>query len=130
MTCGAVACGASDARVTRACELSHSGIVWQSFRPIKIALNRVITASEPGVAVFNSERCRTDTSVTLPAMPITDRAEFERLMLQIERDLMAQAHLRLLLTAADSSVTNHLEQLQAVKARMRRAQEDGERARG
>jgi hypothetical protein len=63
-------------------------------------------------------------------MPTTDPAEFERLMLQIERDLMAQAHLRMLLTAADSSVTNHLEQLQTVKARMRRTREDRERARG
>jgi hypothetical protein len=62
-------------------------------------------------------------------MPITDRAEFERLMLQIERDLMAQAHLRMLLTAADTSVTNHLEQLQAVKTRMRRTRQDGERGR-
>jgi hypothetical protein len=63
-------------------------------------------------------------------MPITDRAEFERLMLQIERDLMAQAHLRTLLTAADTSVTNHVQELQAVKARMRRTREDEERARG
>lgn len=57
---------------------------------------------------------------TIRPMPITDRAEFERLMLQIERDLLAQAQLRALLTVADKTVADDRQQLRTVKARLKR----------
>jgi hypothetical protein len=54
-------------------------------------------------------------------MAITDSAEFKRLILQIERDLLAQAQLRSLLNDADTTVADHRQKLQAVKARLTRA---------
>ena len=50
----------------------------------------------------------------------TDRAELKRLMLQIERDLLAQAQLRALLTAADKNVADNREKLRSAKARVKR----------
>jgi hypothetical protein len=50
---------------------------------------------------------------------MTDRAEFARLTLQIERDLVAQAQLRALLTVADTTVAGHRQDLRNLKARMR-----------
>jgi len=55
-------------------------------------------------------------------MAITDRAEFKRLILQIERDLLAQAQLRRLLSAADANVAGHRQKLRSVKARIKRTQ--------
>ena len=49
-----------------------------------------------------------------------DRAELKRLILQIERDLLAQAQLRTLLTAADKTVAAHREKLRSVRARVKR----------
>jgi hypothetical protein len=50
-----------------------------------------------------------------------DRTEFKRLVLQIERDLAAQANLRALLTNAGTTVSGHREELRTVKARINRA---------
>ena len=62
-------------------------------------------------------------------MAITDRAEFKRLILQIERDLMSQAHLRTLLTHADTTVADHVQELRTVDARLKRTRRvDGMRA--
>jgi len=49
-----------------------------------------------------------------------DRAELKRLILQIERDLLAQSQLRTLLTAANKTVAAHREKLRSVKARVKR----------
>jgi len=70
---------------------------------------------------------RQPAQVTL-AMAITDRAEFKRLILQIERDLLAQAQLRRLLTAADVTIAGHREKLRGVKARIKRTQRVKKRA--
>ena len=53
-------------------------------------------------------------------MSITERAEFKRLTLQIERDLLAQTHLRTLLIAADTTIADHRRRLRSVKARIKR----------
>ena len=63
-------------------------------------------------------------------MPITDRAEFKRLILQIERDLLAQAQLRALLSAADNTIAGHRRKLRSVKARIKRTQRAKRRAQG
>ena len=52
---------------------------------------------------------------------MTDRAEFTRLILQIERDLLARAQLRVLLTAADTTVAGHRQELRNLKARIARS---------
>jgi hypothetical protein len=52
-------------------------------------------------------------------MPTPDRAEFKRLILQIERDLLAQARLRTLLTNAGVTVAGHRNDLKTVEARLR-----------
>ena len=52
-------------------------------------------------------------------MAETDHAELKRLILQIERDLLAQSQLRTLLTAADKTVAAHREKLRGVKARVK-----------
>jgi hypothetical protein len=51
-----------------------------------------------------------------------DSAEFRRLILQIERDLMAHAQLRWLLTDAEATLANRRQDLRAVKARIKRTQ--------
>jgi hypothetical protein len=50
----------------------------------------------------------------------TDRAEFKRLTLQIERDLLSRAHLRAMLVSADATVAGHQQDLRALKARLAR----------
>jgi hypothetical protein len=54
-------------------------------------------------------------------MSTKDRNEFKRLVLQIERDLAAQANLRALLTSAGTTVTDHRQELRTVSARIKRA---------
>ena len=51
---------------------------------------------------------------------MTDRAEFMRLILRLERDLVAQLHLRVLLTDADTTVADRRRELRSLKARMAR----------
>jgi len=53
----------------------------------------------------------------------TNRDQFKQLMLQVERDLLSQTHLRNLLTAADATVARHRRQLRTVKARLADAQQ-------
>jgi hypothetical protein len=53
-------------------------------------------------------------------MTASDRAGINRLMLQVERDLVAQARLRTLLVDADSTVAIHRRELRIMKARIRR----------
>ena len=55
-------------------------------------------------------------------MSTTDRTEFKRLVLQIERDLAAQANLRTLLTTAGTAVSDHREELRSVQTRIKRVQ--------
>ena len=63
-------------------------------------------------------------------MATTDRAELSRLILQIERDLLSQAHLRTLLTAAGATVAGHRRELRTIEARLKRARPgNGTRAR-
>ena len=51
---------------------------------------------------------------------MTDRADYRRLMLQLERDLVAQAQFRALLIAAESTVADHRRELRNLKARIAR----------
>jgi hypothetical protein len=53
-------------------------------------------------------------------MAPSDRAEFNRLILQIERDILAEANLRVLLTEARTVVGGHRRELQTVRARLKR----------
>jgi hypothetical protein len=55
-------------------------------------------------------------------MATMDFAERRKLILQLERDLMDQARLRLLLTGADATVAGRRHELRTVKARIRRTQ--------
>jgi hypothetical protein len=58
---------------------------------------------------------------------MTDRAEFTRLILQLERDLVAQMHFRVLLTAANTTVAGRRRALRNLKARMARRSPGPER---
>ena len=51
-------------------------------------------------------------------MAMTDRAEFNRLILQIERDLVAQTHLKTLCASAGTIVARHRQELRTIKARL------------
>jgi len=51
---------------------------------------------------------------------MTYRGASRRLMLQLERDLVAQAQFRVLLTAADATVADRRRQLRNLKARFAR----------
>jgi hypothetical protein len=51
---------------------------------------------------------------------MTDRGAFRRLMLQLERDLVAQGQFRALLTAADATVADRRRELRNLKARVAR----------
>jgi len=53
-------------------------------------------------------------------MSKTDRALCRRLVLQIERDLAAQTHLRILLAAAETTIAGDRQELRTVKARLGR----------
>ena len=50
----------------------------------------------------------------------THHAEFKRLILQIERDLVSQTHLRTLLTYAETTGAAHVRELRTVDARLKR----------
>jgi hypothetical protein len=54
-------------------------------------------------------------------MAATDFAELKQLMLQIERDLLAQSQLRTLLSAADATVAVRRQRLRVIRARIKRA---------
>jgi hypothetical protein len=54
-------------------------------------------------------------------MAITDFAELKQLMLQLERDVLAQSQLRTLLSAADATVAVRRQRLRLIKARIKRA---------
>ncbi len=54
-------------------------------------------------------------------MATTNRAEFKRVILKIERDLFAQAHLRTLLTAVDQALADDQKELKAIKTRIKQA---------
>jgi len=51
---------------------------------------------------------------------VTYRGAFRRLMLQLERDLVAQAQFRALLAAADATVAERRRELRNLKARFAR----------
>jgi hypothetical protein len=51
----------------------------------------------------------------------TDDPELRRLTLQIERDLVAQSHLRILLTAAENTLAHHQHAIRTLNARVSRA---------
>jgi hypothetical protein len=51
---------------------------------------------------------------------MTDRAKLRQLILRIERDLTAQAHLRALLTAAGDALVDSRRDLRNLKARIER----------
>jgi hypothetical protein len=53
-------------------------------------------------------------------MARTNRSEFKRLILQIERDIVAATHLRTLLAAASTTVAGHRQELRAIQARIKR----------
>ena len=63
---------------------------------------------------------RSNRCTTLSYMATSDR-EFRQLILHIERDLIARAHLRALLAAGDTTLARHRQELRAVTARMKRA---------
>ena len=49
---------------------------------------------------------------------MTDRARFRKLILRIERDVVARAHLRTLLTATDAMLAGRRRELRSLKARV------------
>ena len=62
-------------------------------------------------------------------MTAADIIEFRRLTLQVERDLLARSHLRLLAAAADSTLAGHRQALRTVSARIKRVERTRERVR-
>jgi hypothetical protein len=54
---------------------------------------------------------------------MTDRAEFRRLTLKLERDLTARVQLRALVIAADATVAGGRRDLQNLRARMARSRD-------
>ncbi len=68
----------------------------------------------------NSEQAETDPCATLSYMPIPHRTELRQLLLQTQRDLVAQTQLRTLLTVAEKAVAEDRQQLRAFKARIKR----------
>lgn len=65
----------------------------------------------------------TATSATLSYMTTPHRTQLKRLILQIERDLAAQAQLRTLLTVADATVADDRQELRTIKARVKRTRQ-------
>jgi hypothetical protein len=55
-----------------------------------------------------------------PLMTMTDPAEVSRLVLQIERDVQTQAHLKTLLSTARATVAGHRLELRSAKDRVRK----------
>ena len=70
----------------------------------------------------SGHRCLLQQCYLQSYMAAADRTEFRRLTLQIERDLLARSRLRLLVAAADTTLTRHREALRSVNARIRRAE--------
>jgi len=68
-------------------------------------------------AIWNSAQSPVPTRLGLE---LTYRADVRRLRLQVERALLAQAQLRALLIAADTSVADYRRDLRNLKARMAR----------
>lgn len=58
-------------------------------------------------------------------MALPNHTEVARLTLRVERDLVAQAHLRTLLNAAVTTLAQHRKALRLVRARIRRTQASG-----
>lgn len=54
-------------------------------------------------------------------MATTNRAEFERLILKVERDLLTESQLKALLTVAEVAVADDPKRLLTIKARIKRA---------
>ena len=55
-------------------------------------------------------------------MATTNRTEFERLILRIERDLLTESQLKALLTVAEVAVADDPKRLLTIKARIKRSQ--------
>ncbi len=55
------------------------------------------------------------------AKHLADFKEVQRLILQIERDLLKQSRLKTMLLTASETVADHRQELRTVKARMARA---------
>lgn len=55
-------------------------------------------------------------------MATTNRTEFERLILRIERDLLTESQLKALLTVAEVAIADDPKTLRAIKARIKRSQ--------
>ena len=62
-------------------------------------------------------------------LPMSGRAELTRLILQLERDLAVQRHLKVLLAAAATTVTSRRTDVRNLKARMARGPSGRERIR-
>ena len=63
---------------------------------------------------------QTGPCATLSYVATPQLTELQRLILQIERDLVAQAQLRTALTAGDETVADDRQELRVIKARMKR----------
>ena len=67
------------------------------------------------------------SSSPLTYVAMTDRAQLMRLVLCLERDVLAQAQLRTLLAAADVAIAGHRQEVRNLKARMARRSPKSER---
>ncbi len=56
-------------------------------------------------------------------MDTNNRAEFRRLILKTERDLLTEDQLRALLTVAEATVADNRKTLRAIKARIKHARQ-------
>jgi hypothetical protein len=63
---------------------------------------------------------QTNHCATLSYMATTNRTEFERLILRIERDLLTESQLKALLTVAEVAVADGPKRLLTIKARIKR----------
>ena len=79
------------------------------------------TAKVAMVTVCSSGQPAADTSATLSYMATNNRAEFRRLILKTERDLLTEAQLKALLTVAEATVADDRQTLRKIKARIKRA---------
>ena len=67
------------------------------------------------------------SSSPLTCVAVTDRAQLMRLVLRLERDVLARAQLRALLATADVAVAGHRQEVRSLKARMARRSPKSER---
>ena len=67
------------------------------------------------------------SSSPLTCVAVTDRAQLMRLVLRLERDVLAQAQLRALLATADVAVAGHRQEVRNLKARIARRSPKSER---